>query len=181
MDQSILELLGMYLILAIIFEEGFALLFKWRYFIKWIDAKGLKIPIMIGLSWWVFASYKLDIVSGILKKFAAAGTISIDVKSAGNAGIFLTAVLLAGGSATVYAIIDKYFDFRKYSETKKRVLAEEEEKAKSKKLNSVTLNKTLDKLKSQIDKSEIDNVRKNGDSLKQDLDSAFTKIINQLP
>ena len=98
--EGIGEVLTVFLVLSVVFEVAFTPIFNWRLFLKHVEGKGWKIPIVVGLSFLVFWNYELDIVKDLLV------ALNKEV-NAEQGGRFLSALLIAGGSDGVLRIFRK--------------------------------------------------------------------------
>lgn len=81
------------LITAIIVERALSVLFGWRWWLKYFDGRGIKVPIAVAFSWAICAKYSFD-------AFAMAFE-----KTNGAVGRFITAMFIAGGSKLVLSVI----------------------------------------------------------------------------
>jgi hypothetical protein len=84
-------------VLAVLLESALALIFNWRPFIIYFDGRGVRTVISLALSWTVTWFLRLDLVEELYK--AAHGPDQVyDLQ---GVGIFITALVVAGGSAGV--------------------------------------------------------------------------------
>ena len=103
-QQLLIDSLVMLLVLSVVFEVAMDAVFSWRKFAKFCEGKGLKMPIIFGVSFVVFWSYDVDIFKDVLLAFEKSvppGSIS------GLMGQVLTSFLIAGGSSGVHQIFIK--------------------------------------------------------------------------
>lgn len=107
MFESSLAALTMLLVIAVLMESAFATIFNWRAFLAYVSVKGVKTPIMIAFAWWVVATLGVDVVASLIAayKTPAAGP-PVPVESiSGHLTKFLTAMILAGGSAGIHNLM----------------------------------------------------------------------------
>lgn len=98
MDTSaLMEVFVMFLVLSVAFEESLAPIFGWRYFRKHASGKGVKTPIKIGLAFFLFWGYDLDIFARLLTSLGEPTELHL-------MGQLFTALMIGGGSAGVYSI-----------------------------------------------------------------------------
>jgi hypothetical protein len=98
------RVLGSALVLAILLESAFELLFNWRLFQAFFVGKAWRSPIMFAISWLVAWQFKFDVLAPLFDAYAGrpAGT------STGSlATLVLTAMILAGGSVGVNRIMTR--------------------------------------------------------------------------
>lgn len=85
-------------VLAILVENGLALLFRWRPFLDYFDTRSVNPLVALGLSLLLVMYFNLDITTGLLNIYAGTNV------GANGPGILLTAMIIAGGSAGVNRI-----------------------------------------------------------------------------
>ncbi len=91
--EILLMELAKIVILAMLLERALVIIFDYRWFQKYLNNKGLKVPIALGVAWYICRTYNVDIISVL---FESSGTEPVQKTSM---GIFLTAMVTAGGSA----------------------------------------------------------------------------------
>ncbi|WP_147820593.1 hypothetical protein [Salidesulfovibrio onnuriiensis] len=97
-----INLLARFFVLSVVIEVAFSTLFNWKVYLLHLHDKGYKTPILV-ISLFVFCwSTDLDIV-GDLVKTLFPGTAGLNT----FIGMFLTALLLAGGSGAMNTLFDK--------------------------------------------------------------------------
>jgi len=96
------KVLGLLAVLAILLETALSTLFHWRWFSRWFDGRGLKLPIAVGVSWLFIDSMNLDSISQLLSAYD--NTLSSQNTPLGQ---FVTALIVAGGSKTVFDLFEK--------------------------------------------------------------------------
>jgi hypothetical protein len=82
-------------IIATILESGLAVVFNWRPFIHLFDARGVKTIVSVVLAWFFVETFDLDIVTGLVNVYTGTS------HSPSVPGVFITALVLAGGSSGV--------------------------------------------------------------------------------
>lgn len=100
MEADILKIVGNFLIIAIFFETALSIIFNWRLFILHCDSKGWKTPINIGLALVFSFAFGLDIFSKVIEIMGQGSPSPI-------LGKIFTALLLAGGSASIHELLRK--------------------------------------------------------------------------
>ena len=100
--QSITNTLAMVFILAVLIEVGLAVLFRWRTFLRVAEGKiGWKVPIAFGVSYIVVLSHGIDLPADVVGAFNKGA-------STGNpVGEMISALIIAGGSASVNGVFQK--------------------------------------------------------------------------
>lgn len=91
------------LMLAIILESAFALLFNWRVFLEFFDQRGMRTIVMFMGALAVVNLFKLDLVSSLFQIYSAAAAGAVAPSDAITK--LLTALVLAGGSASVNQLL----------------------------------------------------------------------------
>lgn len=86
-------------VVAVLLESAFAVIFNWRVFLAYFSRSGVKTIVMIVVSVIVVNGFNLDIVSSLLEAYQSSPQPS------GPLSQFITALVLAGGSAGVYNIM----------------------------------------------------------------------------
>ncbi|MDD5059066.1 MAG: hypothetical protein PHQ60_14450 [Sideroxydans sp.] len=103
-NQTLYDILFTYLAISIIFEVALHPVFNWSIFMKRFDGKGLKTPITVITAFIVFQNYDMDIIRDVLNAQHIDGSTTHSLAAGGK---FLTALLIAGGSAGVLQIFRK--------------------------------------------------------------------------
>lgn len=93
-----IRLLFAMLIIAVILESAFAVLFNWRVFLEFFDGRGIRTLVMFLAAYLVVVRFDMDFVADLLKIYLLPVTSSIETR-------LLTALVLAGGSASVNALM----------------------------------------------------------------------------
>lgn len=96
-----LAALTMLLVLAVLLENAFALIFNWRVFLAYFSLRGVKTIVMFAVSLAVVLTFNLDIVASLINAYKPAGSES----QAGFVSALITALILAGGSAGIHNIM----------------------------------------------------------------------------
>ena len=100
-DMQMLGLVAVaWLAIAVVIEEALNTLFNWKHFKKRFNHIGLKTPIIFGMSLALCEFYKVD----IFQAFLAPIGISIET---GFFSCMITALLLTGGSGTVFRVFNR--------------------------------------------------------------------------
>jgi hypothetical protein len=78
--------------LSMVLERALVILFEWRWYEKYLSRKGFKIPITYIVAWIICNQLKFDVFAAIFNPRDPESAFS-------DIGVFLTAAVLAGGSA----------------------------------------------------------------------------------
>lgn len=98
----ILASLAKLVVLAMLLERALVIIFDYRWYKKKMDNLGLKVPISLMTSWLICHYYKFDVLS-----------VLFEPKQTTPMGIFLTAAVVAGGSAGAITLFQGVFKFSK--------------------------------------------------------------------
>lgn len=91
----------LWVVLAIILEQVFHALFEWKVYKNYLDGKGLKFPIKVVVILILVNTYsEIDVFQKLLLVINGAAQASAISYSA-------TALLLSGGSSTVFKVISR--------------------------------------------------------------------------
>lgn len=97
-----LDLLLKFFMLAVVIEVAFATIFQWKIYLKYFHDKGYKTPIIVVISFIFCKTANLNIVGELVTVlFGKAHEIN------NNIGLFITALLLAGGSSGMNTLFSK--------------------------------------------------------------------------
>jgi len=88
-------------VLAILIESALAVIFNWRLFLQLFYGRGVKTLVMIVVSALVVWAFNVDVIDTMM----AAYGIKPEDGGQGAVAFWLTALILAGGSAGVYRIL----------------------------------------------------------------------------
>ena len=86
-------------IIATILESGLAVVFNWRPFIQLFDGRGVKTIISILFAWFFVEFFDLDIVTRLANLYLN------EKHQSSFPGVFITALILAGGSSAVNKLL----------------------------------------------------------------------------
>jgi hypothetical protein len=95
---SAATLLGQMIVVAIILESAFAVIFNWRVFLEFFDGRGVRTVVMFLGGWFVATALHQDFVGALFDVYLRTG--GGDEQSDWITQV-LTALVLAGGSASV--------------------------------------------------------------------------------
>jgi hypothetical protein len=82
-------------IIAVIIESGLSVVFNWRPFIQFFDARGVKTILAFAFSYFFVEWFDLDIATRLVNLYSGTA------KAVNLPGKFITALVLAGGSGAV--------------------------------------------------------------------------------
>ncbi|HMN85681.1 MAG TPA: hypothetical protein PKA74_06810 [Bauldia sp.] len=88
-------------VLAILIESALAVIFNWRLFLQLFYGRGVKTLVMIAVSALVVAAFDINVVDTLMKGYGVVPPAAEQSPIA----FWLTALILAGGSAGVYRIL----------------------------------------------------------------------------
>lgn len=86
--------------LAVLLESALAGVFRWRPFAEFLNARAVRPLVAFLLAWWFVRHFDLDLVTALVN-----GSAQQAPKGVNNGGQILTALVLAGGSSGVNAIL----------------------------------------------------------------------------
>jgi len=89
-------------VLAMLLERALVIIFDYRWFSKKLSHYGLKTPIAFLVSWAVCSFYKFDVLGALFER-----------SSVSSMGIFVTAAIVAGGSAGAITLFQGVLKFSK--------------------------------------------------------------------
>ena len=100
MTYQVLFALFQLVILAFILERGLYFLFDYTKWRERINGKGIKAPITLAVSWFICSHHDFDIIAR-----------TIDPGAETPIGIFITATIIAGGSAAAMTLFHDVLKF----------------------------------------------------------------------
>jgi hypothetical protein len=104
-----LAALTMLFVIAVLLENAFTTIFNWRVFLTYFSVRGVKTLVMVGIALIVVNVFNVDILANLIAvyKTPAGQAVSPDavLQEYGFVSKFVTALILAGGSAGVYNIM----------------------------------------------------------------------------
>lgn len=104
--------LGKLVILSMLIERGLYFIFDYSKWRDKIAGKGVRAPVALAMAWFICWWYDFDIVAALLEPQAVT-----------QFGIFITATIVAGGSATAIMLFQ---DVMKFSRSARADIAEVE-------------------------------------------------------
>jgi hypothetical protein len=100
--ETIFRILFGVLAIAVVLESALAVLFGWRVFQNHFSSRGLRTPVAVIVGWLVAHGLKFDVVASLYQAlYGGQGEVS----PLGGLGVFITGLVLAGGSAGVNNIL----------------------------------------------------------------------------
>lgn len=87
-------------VLAILIESALAVIFHWRLFLEFFSGRGVRTLVQIAVSALVVRTFQVDVFHKLLNSYGLNGLPENDPVS-----FWLTALILAGGSAGVYNLL----------------------------------------------------------------------------
>jgi signal transduction histidine kinase len=116
---KVLASLATLVVLSMLLERALVLIFDYRWYKKKLSGLGLKVPISFITAWIICYQYKFDVLSKLFEP---------DKWS--KMGVFLTAAIVAGGSAGAITLFQGVLKFNKEAQDslRKANLAEAEAK-----------------------------------------------------
>lgn len=94
------SMLFLFLAVAVVFESAMSAIFDWRIYLRHLQGRGFKTPILVGAALLVCVWYDLDILNRILTALGRQSQSHV-------VGTVLTALLISGGSSAVFRIYSK--------------------------------------------------------------------------
>lgn len=95
-----LKALTLLFVMAVLIESALAVIFNWRLFLDLFYGRGVKTLVMIAVSALAVWAFNIDVVQTMLGQYGL-----VSGEGGGPLSHFLTALILAGGSAGVYRIL----------------------------------------------------------------------------
>lgn len=105
----ILYALFQVVIVAMVLERGLYFIFDYRHLRKILENRGLKAPIVLGVAWYICWRHDFDLISR-----------TIDPGGETAIGVFITATIIAGGSAVAMTLFDDVFKLTRSAREKLR-------------------------------------------------------------
>ena len=90
-------------VLAFLIERGLYFVFDYKLWRDWLKGKALRAPIALGVSWFICWHHEFDVIAR-----------TIDPGATTQIGIFITATIVAGGSAAAMML---FHDVLKFTRT----------------------------------------------------------------
>lgn len=96
---------------AVLLENAFATIFNWRVFLTYFSSRGVRTPVMVAISLIVVNAFDLDVLANLIAAYKSAGDpdpnafAKMVADTTGPTSTFVTALILAGGSAGVHRIM----------------------------------------------------------------------------
>ncbi len=118
---KILASLAKLVVLAMLLERALVLIFDYRWYKAKLGGFGLKVPISLLTSWFICYFYKFDVLSALFEPNKATGM-----------GVFLTAAIVAGGSAGAITLFQGLFKFSKEAQDSLKEAQKAEAEARKK-------------------------------------------------
>lgn len=87
-------------ILAILIERGLYFIFDYQLWRDRLTDKGIKAPVALGVSWLICSYHDFDVIARV-----------IDPGAETKLGIFITATIVAGGSAAAMVLFNDVLKF----------------------------------------------------------------------
>ena len=106
--SSSLAALTMLFVIAVLLENAFAVIFNWRVFLTYFSLKGIKTIVMIVVSLIVVHTFGVDLMASLIAAYKSPPPPDPPIDPASISGAvsqFVTALILAGGSAGVNRIM----------------------------------------------------------------------------
>ena len=97
---------GLWIIVAVVIEEVFKPVFDWKPYRENLDGKGLKIPIVFIGSVLVVSYFNVDIFVALIGSVGVQGDSNWVSKG-------VSALLLTGGSGTVFRVLNRLREAKK--------------------------------------------------------------------
>lgn len=88
------------LVVAVVLESAFAVIFNWRVFLEFFDGRGVRTLLMFLGAYLIVATFRQDYVGQLFAVYSGG-----EGRDSGAATQLLTALVLAGGSASVNSLM----------------------------------------------------------------------------
>lgn len=103
-----LAALTMLFVIALLLESAFAVIFNWRVFLTYFSLRGVKTIVMVVSSLLVVYAFHIDVLASLIAAYKSPQPPSPPIDPASISGpvsLFITALILSGGSAGVNRIM----------------------------------------------------------------------------
>ena len=96
--------LTMLFVVAVLLENAFSVMFNWSVFLAYFSLPGVKTIIMVVASWIIVSMFHIDVMASLIAAYQSTKDHAVPPIS-GAPSQFITALILAGGSASVNRIM----------------------------------------------------------------------------
>jgi hypothetical protein len=96
-----LKALTVLFVTAVLLESAFSVIFNWRVFLAYFSSRGVRTIIMVVVSLVIVNIFELDILADLIRAYTKKSA----APEMQPVSTFVTALILAGGSAGVYNIL----------------------------------------------------------------------------
>ena len=103
--QKSLGALTMLFVVAVLLESAFSTLFNWRVFLAYFSLRGVKTIIMVVVCLVIVTVFQIDVFADLLAAYKSPVASPPAVPDYNWMSRFITALILAGGSAGVYNLM----------------------------------------------------------------------------
>lgn len=101
-----LAALTMLFVIAVLLENALSVIFNWRVFLAYFSVRGVKTIIMIAISLLIVNAFGVDVMASLIAAYKSPPNAPVDPASiSGPISLFVTAMILAGGSSGVNKIM----------------------------------------------------------------------------
>jgi hypothetical protein len=101
-----LAALTMLFVIAVLLENALSVIFNWRVFLAYFSVRGAKTIIMIVISLLIVNAFGLDVMASLIAAYKSPSNAPVNPASiSGPVSLFVTALILAGGSSGVNKIM----------------------------------------------------------------------------
>jgi hypothetical protein len=101
-----LAALTMLFVIAVLLENALSVIFNWRVFLAYFSVRGAKTIIMIFISWLIVNAFGLDVMASLIAAYKSSPNAPVNPASiSGPVSLFVTALIVAGGSSGVNKIM----------------------------------------------------------------------------
>ena len=91
-------------VIAVLLENGLAVIFNWRVFLTYFSLRGVKTIIMVVSSLIIVSAFHIDVIANLIAAYNSSTNNAAKVQSTAFT-VFITALIVAGGSAGVFRIM----------------------------------------------------------------------------
>jgi len=114
------------ILFAMLLERALYFVFDYELWRELLSGKKVKAPITLAIAWYACIHYSFDIVSPVLDPMAGSTSF----------GLFLTALIIAGGSASAMILFQDILNFSRDARTRIQAVKEAEHGKKLSDINN---------------------------------------------
>ncbi|MGF1476384.1 MAG: hypothetical protein ACFB6S_12540 [Geminicoccaceae bacterium] len=102
--EEVFSIFVVVLILSVLFETALSPIYSWHLYLRYMEGRGFKTVINVGMAYLMLWAYDLDVVADLLTALQDPGMAPVEQQTGGR---WLTALLIAGGSDGVFKVMTR--------------------------------------------------------------------------